>query len=61
MDLIDELDEAYAFAYDNCDTSDKDGMEQYRLMQQCIEQYRRETCTKLMKSLNKKTVAELGK
>jgi len=58
--LLDEMDEAYCFAYENSDTTTPEGLEQYRLMNQCIEQYRREYCGKLLKTLNKKTVSDIG-
>lgn len=57
--LIDELDTAYTFAIDNCDTTTEEWLKKYKLMNNCIEQYRREYCSKLIKNLNKWTVTAL--
>ena len=57
--LINEIDEAYCFAIDNSETQTPEWLEQYRLMQQCIEQYRRECYLKLFKNLNKKTISDI--
>ena len=54
--LMNELDTAYVYAVDNCDTATPEGMEQYRLMNQCIEQYRREMCNSTLKEVHAKPI-----
>ena len=39
---MDELDDGYRFSNDSVDTTTKEGMKQYQVMANCIEQYRRE-------------------
>lgn len=41
---MDELDEWYKFAYNNVDTTTQEWMQKYKIMANCIEQYRREMC-----------------
>ena len=40
--LMDELDDGYRFSNESVDTTTKEGMKQYQVMANCIEQYRRE-------------------
>lgn len=49
LNLIDEIDKGYKFANEVSDTTTPEWMEQYRLMNQCIEQYRREMCKSIFK------------
>lgn len=63
--MLAEIEQWYVYANDVCDTATIEGMEQYRLMQQCIEQYRREMCKSVFKEhhckpIPAKTMEALG-
>ena len=53
---MDEIDSGYKFANDTCDTTTPEWLEQYRLMNQCIEQYRREMCKNFFKKIGSRPV-----
>jgi hypothetical protein len=56
QELLDEIDKWYSYANEVSDTTTIEGMEQYRLMQQCIEQYRREMCKGIFKERHAKPI-----